>query len=101
MLGLLRYVHSQLAKLSCLVSVDGALVGVQWVVQCRADREPWKSGVLGSQLVVQEKILNSELHDLALLSLYIFEENVFIFQFLNDKIHNSVFFWHSHMKFLN
>ena len=32
MLGLLRYVHSQLAKLSCLVSVDGALVGVQWVV---------------------------------------------------------------------
>ena len=40
----------------------------------------------------KKKILNSESHDLGLLSLYIFEGNVFIFQFLNDKIHNYVFF---------
>ena len=34
------------------------------------------------------KILNSETHELALLSLYIFEGIAFNFQFLNDKIHN-------------
>ena len=31
----------------------------------------------------------------------LFEGNVFIFQSLNDKIHNYVFFWHSCMKYLN
>ena len=38
------------------------------------------------------KILNSGSHDLPLLSVYIFWGNVFTFQFLNDKIHNYVFF---------
>ena len=38
----------------------------------------------------KKKNPNSGSHDLGLLSLYIFEVNVFIFQFLNDEIHNCV-----------
>ena len=37
-------------------------------------------------------LILSKQENLALLSLYTFEESVFIFQFLNDKIYNYILF---------